>query len=75
MSRIGVDSESWEIVRTIVTLANNLGMEVVAEGVETTEQKDQLLALGCQFGQGYLYSKPVDHEAARNLILNREQFA
>ncbi|WP_413168387.1 putative bifunctional diguanylate cyclase/phosphodiesterase [Capilliphycus salinus ALCB114379] len=52
------------IVRAIIALADNLGMEVVAEGIETFEQWQQLRALGCEFGQGYLFAKPMDiHQA------------
>ncbi|HEX5110910.1 MAG TPA: EAL domain-containing protein [Vicinamibacterales bacterium] len=51
--------DSGEIVRAIVGLAHNLGLDVIAEGVETVEQLEELRALGCEFGQGYLFSKPV----------------
>jgi EAL domain-containing protein (putative c-di-GMP-specific phosphodiesterase class I) len=56
------------IVRTISTLARNLGMEVIAEGIETEEQYQQLKALGCEFGQGYLFSRPVDNRAVLHLL-------
>jgi EAL domain-containing protein (putative c-di-GMP-specific phosphodiesterase class I) len=46
-------------VRTIVTLAHTLGMEVTAEGVETAEQAAILKALGCEYAQGYLYARPL----------------
>jgi diguanylate cyclase (GGDEF)-like protein len=49
-----------QIARTIVMLAHNLEMEVIAEGVETTQQLSQLQALNCQYGQGYLFSQPQD---------------
>jgi EAL domain-containing protein (putative c-di-GMP-specific phosphodiesterase class I) len=49
-------------------LARNLGMEVIAEGIETKEQLAQLRALSCRFGQGYLFSKPVEVAAAALLI-------
>jgi diguanylate cyclase (GGDEF)-like protein/PAS domain S-box-containing protein len=62
------DSENVEIVRTIVSLAQNLGMNVIAEGVETKEQLAALRRLGCENGQGYLFSKPVAAKAAENLI-------
>lgn len=68
VSRMGVDDENLEIVRTIMTLAHNLGMNVTAEGVETAEQLALLRALKCEYGQGYLFSKPVDGEAAGALI-------
>ncbi|MCA1564287.1 MAG: EAL domain-containing protein [Acidobacteria bacterium] len=62
------DSENVEIVRTIVSLAQNLGMNVIAEGVETKEQLAALRKLGCENGQGYFFSKPVGAKAAENLI-------
>jgi diguanylate cyclase (GGDEF)-like protein len=60
VGRIGEAAEDIEIVRTIVSLADNMGMEVVAEGVETLAQLAQLRALKCQYGQGYLFSRPID---------------
>ncbi|HEY8203801.1 MAG TPA: EAL domain-containing protein [Pyrinomonadaceae bacterium] len=60
IGRIGEAAENIEIVRTIVSLAENMGMEVVAEGVETLAQFSQLRALNCQYGQGYLFSRPVE---------------
>jgi EAL domain-containing protein (putative c-di-GMP-specific phosphodiesterase class I) len=57
-----------EIVRTIINLAVNLGMDVIAEGVETREQIIQLTGLGCSYIQGYLLSKPVDGKAMEALI-------
>lgn len=60
VGRIGEAAENIEIVRTIVSLAENMGMEVVAEGVETLSQLMQLRKLKCQYGQGYLFSRPVD---------------
>jgi diguanylate cyclase (GGDEF)-like protein len=63
IGRIGEAAENIEIVRTIVSLAENMGMQVVAEGVETLSQLSQLRRLNCQFGQGYLFSRPVDAES------------
>ncbi len=71
IGRMGEGDENSEIVRTIMTLANNLGMEVVAEGVETEEQLAQLRMLKCEYGQGYLFSRPVNAEAAEMLILEK----
>jgi diguanylate cyclase (GGDEF)-like protein len=68
VSRMGEGDENAEIVRTIITLASNLGMAVIAEGVETEEQHAQLSALKCEYGQGYLYSRAVDAVAAQELI-------
>ena len=61
------------IVKTISTLAHNLGMEVIAEGVETEEQCRQLKALGCEYGQGYLFSRPVNAEGALQLLAADKQ--
>ena len=68
VSRIDTDEESWEIIRTIVTLGNNLGKDVVAEGIERGKQRELLLALRCKYGQGYFFSRPVDAEAATALL-------
>jgi EAL domain-containing protein (putative c-di-GMP-specific phosphodiesterase class I) len=70
IGRMAKGDENSEIVRTICTLANNLGMEVVAEGVETHEQLELLRSLKCEYGQGYLFSKPVDAEKATALIID-----
>lgn len=56
------DRENQEIVRTIITLAHSLGMDVVAEGVETEEQVDQLRAMGCEYAQGRYFAAPVGAE-------------
>ena len=68
VSRIGLDCDSLEIIRTIVALAHNLGMDVIAEGVETAQQVAQLKALDCEYAQGYYFGKPTDREAAWALI-------
>ena len=68
ISRMGVIGEKAEIVRTIITLAHNLGIDVTAEGLETAEQLAQLRALQCTHGQGYFFFKPTDNEAAGALI-------
>ena len=60
--------ESLEIVRSIITLAHSLGKQVIAEGIETGEQLALLRSLGCDYGQGYLFSKPMEPEAVRKLI-------
>ena len=59
VSQLGVSGENSEIARTIITLARNLGMKVVAEGIETDLQLNQLKTLGCDWGQGYLLSMPL----------------
>ena len=69
ISRMDEGDEETEIVRTIMTLATNLGMEVVAEGIETEKQLAHLKAMKCTYGQGYLFSKPVNAGDATKLIL------
>jgi EAL domain-containing protein (putative c-di-GMP-specific phosphodiesterase class I) len=59
------------MVSAIVALAHTLGMDVVAEGVETAEQYAQLKALGCEYAQGCYFSKPVDTAAAGRLIASQ----
>jgi diguanylate cyclase (GGDEF)-like protein len=59
-----------ETVRMIITLAHTLGMDVVAEGVETAAQLQQLQSLSCDAMQGYLFSKPVSHEIADSILRN-----
>lgn len=56
---IPVDEEDVVITKTIIALAKNMGLSVIAEGVETQEQNDFLLQNGCQYMQGYYYSKPI----------------
>jgi diguanylate cyclase (GGDEF)-like protein/PAS domain S-box-containing protein len=68
VNRMNCDRENFEIVRTITTLAHTLGMAVVAEGVETAEQLQQLQTLGCEFGQGYFFSRPLDVPSATAII-------
>jgi EAL domain-containing protein (putative c-di-GMP-specific phosphodiesterase class I) len=68
VSRMEKDAESREIVRTIITLAHNLGLQVIAEGVETTDQVELLRNAGCEMVQGYLFSKPADAETIGKLL-------
>jgi Amt family ammonium transporter len=68
VSRMDSDEQTYEIVRVIVMLAHHLGLEVVAEGVETQAQLDMLRHLGCERAQGYFFSRPVDHEAILKLL-------
>ncbi|MBP7545539.1 MAG: EAL domain-containing protein, partial [Acidovorax sp.] len=62
---LGSDPRAAAIVRTIVTLADNLGLNVIAEGVETQEQREQLALNGCHACQGYLFGRPVPIEELR----------
>jgi EAL domain-containing protein (putative c-di-GMP-specific phosphodiesterase class I) len=67
-------SENGEIVRTVIALAKALRLNVVAEGIETLHQLHQLRILGCEYGQGYLFSRPVPVEEAERLIDDAARF-
>jgi diguanylate cyclase (GGDEF)-like protein/PAS domain S-box-containing protein len=62
------ETESLHLVKTILRLAEGLGLTVVAEGIETPEQLAKLSSLGCGFGQGYYFSKPVDSRSTERAI-------
>ena len=68
ISNMGEDRDSFEIVRLIITLAHSMGLRVVAEGTETSEQIRQLKDLGCEMAQGFFYSRPVAAEQALQLL-------
>ncbi len=68
VGKMDTDQKSEAIVRTILLLGQNLNIEVVAEGIETEAQLESLLSLGCQIGQGFLFSKPVNAETAVCLL-------
>ena len=60
--------EDGEIVKTIISLGHQLGMDVIAEGIETAAQLQGLRTLNCNYGQGYYFSKPLPEEVARLLV-------
>ena len=68
VSRMGDESEDAHIVQTIIMLGHNLGMNIVAEGVETPDQLARLRSLKCEYGQGYYFSRPIPHDAAERLL-------
>ena len=68
VSRIGGGKRGGEMLNAIVSLGHSLGMDVVAEGVETRDQLSQLKALGCEYAQGFYFSMPVTAAAAERLI-------
>lgn len=63
--------EMAALVHAIITLANNLGLAAVAEGIETPEQQCALKELGCVWGQGYLFGKPMSHDQIEKLISSK----
>ena len=70
---INTDSESLEIIRTIITLAQTLGMDAIAEGVETEDQVYALKSLGCEYAQGYLFAKPLSSQAVEKYLAQQFQ--
>jgi EAL domain-containing protein (putative c-di-GMP-specific phosphodiesterase class I) len=68
VGRMTAGDQPLQIVRTIIELARVLGMDVVAEGIETREQFRLLRQLGCRFGQGYLFGRPMDAHAITSLL-------
>jgi EAL domain-containing protein (putative c-di-GMP-specific phosphodiesterase class I) len=68
ISNMDTDADSREIVRIIIMLAHNLGLEVVAEGTERQEQVTQLKQLNCERAQGYLFCKPENGEYVTDLL-------
>jgi EAL domain-containing protein (putative c-di-GMP-specific phosphodiesterase class I) len=74
VSNLDKDAEKREIARTIVGLARNLGMDVVAEGTETLEEVNFLRTLDCEYAQGYFFSRPVDAQKADVLVAERRAF-
>lgn len=59
VDRLNIDHESFEIVKTIISLAHSLNIDAIAEGVEQIQQAKKLQDLGCEYAQGYLFSKPL----------------
>ncbi len=68
VSQMGYKSEDAHIVQTIIMLGHNLGMDIVAEGVETADQLAQLRSLQCEYGQGYFFAKPMAATAVTTLL-------
>lgn len=68
VSRLNEANQTSMIVKATLELAHNLGFNVVAEGVETQQQGDQLRDWGCEFAQGYFYAKPLNAEAAWHFL-------
>ncbi|MCK9605366.1 MAG: EAL domain-containing protein [Methylomonas sp.] len=68
VSNLSVGSIDMALCEAIIVMAHVLGMKVIAEGVETEEQRELLLQAGCDYGQGYLFSKPVTAEAFEKLF-------
>jgi diguanylate cyclase (GGDEF)-like protein len=67
-------TENGEIVRTVIALAKTLGLSVVAEGIETIHQLHQLRVLGCEYGQGYLFARPVPVDEVEKILADKDRW-
>jgi EAL domain-containing protein (putative c-di-GMP-specific phosphodiesterase class I) len=66
---IGRNDDAEAIIRAIVNLGHSLDVEIIAEGVECLQQERHLRSLGCQVGQGFLYSRAVPSETVGKMLL------
>ena len=71
MQNLGTETNN-AIVHTIITLANNLNLKLVAEGVEHLEQLQLLQEMGCSYIQGYLFSRPILKEDVQLFTLDKQ---
>lgn len=74
VNRVGEHGEDSEVLQTVISLAKNLKMRVIAEGIETLPQLAVLQNLGCDYGQGYLLAKPKGREETEELLYRRPQW-
>jgi EAL domain-containing protein (putative c-di-GMP-specific phosphodiesterase class I) len=68
VARMDTDPDNRAIVHSILTLAHNFGLKVVAEGTETLEEVNALVAIGCEYAQGYYFYRPMDENQAMRLL-------
>jgi len=72
IANVDSDLENLEVVRAIIVLAHNLGLQVVAEGTETEQEVEQLKQLNCEMAQGYFFSRPADDQAMFELLAKNQ---
>ncbi len=68
ISRMGPNGENAETISMIITLAHSLGMDVIAEGIETLQQLHLIKLLNCEYGQGYFFAKPLKPAEAEQML-------
>jgi len=71
ISKITNDRTQRAIVKAILDLAEALDMHVIAEGIENEQQRDLLLSMGCQYGQGYWFGKPMTADEATKMLMQQ----
>ena len=74
VSNMSQGTKNIEIVNTIVILAHKLGMDVIAEGIETEAERQILQGFNCEYAQGYFFAKPLNKEDATELFANKKQW-
>jgi EAL domain-containing protein (putative c-di-GMP-specific phosphodiesterase class I) len=73
VAELGADPAAESIVGAVIALAHGLGIEVIAEGIETADQADRLRAMGCDRGQGWLFARAMPAEKLGQLLPGRDQ--
>ncbi|MEE9330836.1 MAG: EAL domain-containing protein, partial [Methylophilaceae bacterium] len=73
IQNLSIYSEDMVLCEAIIVMAHKLGLKVIAEGVETIEQRDLLFAVGCDYGQGYLFSRPVPADELEKLSVAQNE--
>jgi len=68
ISDINKDENADKLIASIISIAHGLGLEVVAEGVEEKYQADHLIALGCEYLQGYYFNRPMPHSEVTDML-------
>ncbi|GAB55462.1 cyclic di-GMP phosphodiesterase Gmr [Glaciecola punicea ACAM 611] len=71
IENLTLDSDNMVLCEAMIVLAHRLGVEVIAEGIETQKQRDLLLSINCDYGQGYLFSKPLTANEFETFVLNK----
>jgi EAL domain-containing protein (putative c-di-GMP-specific phosphodiesterase class I) len=70
VNNLSKDSSDIALIKAIIAMAHSLGIKVIAEGIETKEQKDILFQSGCDYEQGYYFSKALDSKDFSNFVEN-----
>jgi EAL domain-containing protein (putative c-di-GMP-specific phosphodiesterase class I) len=70
VSQMLASVDNQKIVNAIMSLGKSLGMEVIAEGIEQSAEAEHLRGWGCEYGQGYVFSKPLDVASAKAMLTN-----
>lgn len=75
VDNIQADNQDLALCKAIITMAHQFGLKVIAEGIETPEQQQLLLGIGCDYGQGYLFAKPLPEQEFLALVSNQSTTA